>query len=45
MTAMSVRGYCRTLSERMDCRPANQDDQADDDGKDGRLMNRSVSFI
>ena len=34
---MSLRGYCRTESERIDCKPGDQDHQVDDDREDGSL--------
>ena len=36
-TAMSLRGYWRTLSERMACKPGNQDHQVDDNREDRSL--------
>ena len=33
--AFSLRGYWRTLSERMACKPAIKDDQADDHRQNG----------
>src|SRR5712692_903900 len=44
-TAMSLRGYCRTLSERIDCRPAIRITRLTTIERTGRLTNRSVNFI
>src|SRR5215475_11228153 len=41
-TAISLRGYCRTLSERMDCNPAIRITRLTTIARTGRLMNRSV---
>src|SRR5579872_4867 len=45
MTAMSLRGYCRTLSERMACRPAMRITRLTTIASTGRFTNRSVNFI
>src|SRR5436305_8751482 len=42
---MSVRGYCRTVSERMDCRPAIRITRLTTTASTGRRMKRSVNFI
>src|SRR5215467_7191087 len=44
-TAMSLRGYCRTLKERIDCKPAIRIARLTQIASTGRLTNRSVSFI
>src|SRR5437870_451388 len=44
-TAMSLRGYCRTLSARIDCRPAMRMTRLTTIARTGRFTNRSVSFI
>src|SRR6516165_4086744 len=44
-SAMSLRGYCRTLSERIDCRPAIRIAKLTQIASTGRLTKRSVSFI
>ena len=44
-TAMSLRGYWRTLSERIACKPGDQNHQVEQIARTGRLMNRSVNFI
>ena len=44
-TAMSLRGYCRTLSARIDCRPAIRMTRLTTIARTGRLTNRSVNFI
>src|SRR6266404_2628529 len=44
-TAMSLRGYWRTLSERIACRPAIRITRLTTIARTGRLMNRSVNFI
>src|ERR1700722_5102098 len=44
-TAMSLRGYWRTLSERMDCSPAITITRLTTMARTGRLINRSVNFI
>src|SRR5262245_6314609 len=45
MIAMSLRGYCRTLSARIDCRPAIRMTRLTTTARTGRLTNRSVSRI
>src|SRR5258706_2161718 len=42
---MSLRGYWRTLSERMDCRPAITMTKLTTIERTGRFMKRSVNFI
>ena len=42
---MSLRGYCRTLSERIDCSPAIRMTRLTTIASTGRRMKRSVSFI
>src|SRR5215217_4854578 len=44
-TAMSLRGYCRTLSARIDCRPAMRMTRLTTIASTGRLTNRSVNFM
>src|SRR4029077_4131954 len=44
-TAMSLRGYCRTLSARIDCRPAMRITRLTTIARTGRLTNRSVKRI
>ena len=44
-TAMSLRGYCRTLSARIDCRPAIRITRLTTIARTGRLTKRSVNFI
>src|SRR5689334_24985885 len=44
-TAMSLRGYCRTLSARIDCRPAIRITRLTTIARTGRLTNRSVNLI
>src|SRR5215470_13065205 len=44
-TAMSLRGYWRTLSERIACRPAIRITRLTQIARTGRLMKRSVIFI
>src|SRR5262245_33080142 len=44
-TAMSLRGYCRTLSARIDCRPAIRMIRLTTIARTGRLTKRSVSRI
>src|SRR5260370_1271513 len=44
-TAMSLRGYCRTLSERMDCNPASKMMRLTTLANTGRRMKKSVNFI
>src|SRR5215467_12902507 len=44
-TAMSLRGYWRTVSARMDCSPAMRIIRLTTIARTGRLTNRSVSFI
>src|SRR5687767_5845214 len=41
---MSLRGYCRTLSERIDCSPAIRITRLTTIARTGRLTNRSVNF-
>src|SRR5262249_25124044 len=43
--AMSLRGYCRTVSARMDCRPAIRITRLTTIARTGRLTNRSVNRI
>src|SRR5688500_16718576 len=45
MTAMSLRGYCRTLSERIPYRPAIRITRLTTTASTGRRMKMSVSFI
>src|SRR6516225_7157077 len=42
-TAMSLRGYCRTLSERIDCRPAIRITRLTTIARTGRLMTGSLN--
>src|SRR2546426_6017580 len=42
---MSLRGYCRTLSARIDCRPAMRMTRLTTIARTGRFTNRSVSLI
>src|SRR5215467_7917297 len=42
---MSLRGYCRTLSERIDCRPAIRITRLTTTARTGRLTNKSVMRI
>src|SRR5438132_2891569 len=42
---MSLRGNCRTLSERIDCNPAMRITRLTTIASTGRFMKRSVSFI
>src|ERR1700687_246007 len=42
---MSLRGYCRTESERIDCRPAIRMTRLTTIARTGRRMKRSVNFI
>src|SRR5688500_4219736 len=44
-TAMSLRGYCLTLSARTDCSPAIRMTRLTTMARTGRLMNRSVNRI
>src|SRR5918992_4486848 len=44
-TAMSLRGYCRTLSARIDCSPAMRMTRLTTIARTGRLTNKSVSRI
>src|SRR5262245_18413023 len=44
-TAMSLRGYCRTLRARMDCTPAIRITRLTTIARTGRLTNRSVKRI
>src|SRR6266850_6015717 len=44
-TAMSLRGYCLTLSARIDCRPAMKMTRLTTIARTGRLTKRSVSRI
>src|SRR5918995_298849 len=44
-TAMSLRGYCRTLSARTDCSPAIRMTRLTTMARTGRLMKRSVNRI
>src|SRR5215831_3720334 len=44
-TAMSLRGYWRTLRERIDCSPAIRITRLTTMARTGRRMKRSVSFI
>src|SRR5437762_6581645 len=43
-TAISLRGYCRTLSERIACKPAIRITKLTQIASTGRLMKRSVIF-
>src|SRR5262245_5316906 len=43
--AMSLRGYCRTLRERIDCRPAMRITRLTTIASTGRRTKRSVTFI
>src|SRR3989442_14131722 len=43
--AISLRGYCRTLSERMDCRPAIRMTRLTTIARTGRLTKTSVMRI
>src|SRR5213083_1994764 len=43
--AISLRGYCRTLSARMDCRPAMRITRLTTIARTGRLTKRSVNRI
>src|SRR5579871_3844753 len=45
MTAISLRGYCRTLSERIACNPAIRITRLTTTASTGRFTNRSVNFI
>src|SRR5580693_907061 len=42
---MSLRGYCRTLSERTACRPAMRMRRFTTIARTGRLTNKSVNFM
>src|SRR5512144_3262137 len=42
---MSLRGYWRTVSERIDCSPAIRITRLTTTARTGRLMNRSVNFM
>src|ERR1051326_1406317 len=42
---MSLRGYCRTLSDRIDCRPAIRITRLTTIARTGRLTKRSVMRI
>src|SRR5215831_17765412 len=42
---MSLRGYCRTLSERIDCRPAMRMTRLTTIARTGRFTNKSVMRI
>src|SRR5262245_51241072 len=44
-TAMSLRGYCRTLRARIDCRPAMRITRLTTIARTGRLTNKSVNRI
>src|SRR6185503_9739218 len=44
-TAMSLRGYCRTLRERIDWSPAIRITRLTTIARTGRRTNRSVNFI
>src|SRR5436309_12091117 len=44
-TAMSLRGYWRTLSERIACNPAIRITRLTTIARTGRLTNRSVNFM
>src|SRR5258708_13712357 len=44
-TAISLRGYCRTLNERMDCKPAITITRLTTIDSTGRFMKRSVNFM
>src|SRR5215813_8899375 len=43
--AISLRGYCRTLSDRMDCSPAMRITRLTTIERTGRLTNKSVKRI
>src|ERR1700678_2587616 len=45
ITAMSLRGYCRTLRERIACKPAMRITRFTTTASTGRLTNRSVNFM
>src|SRR6267143_4431932 len=45
MAAFSLRGYCRTLSERIACTPAITISKFTTMARTGRRMNRSVNLI
>src|SRR5437879_4682400 len=45
MAAFSLRGYCRTLSERIACTPAITIKRLTTIARTGRRMNRSVNLI
>src|SRR2546426_10380593 len=45
MAAFSLRGYCRTLSERIACTPAITIRRLTTMARTGRRMNRSVNLI
>src|SRR6187431_345361 len=45
MIAISLRGYCRTLSARIDCRPAIRMTRLTTIARTGRRTNRSVNFM
>jgi len=42
---MSLRGYCRTLKERIDCSPAIKITRLTTTANTGLLMKMSVNFI
>src|SRR5437660_1166946 len=44
-TAMSLRGYCRTLSDRIACNPAIRMTRFTTIASTGRLTNKSVNFM
>ena len=44
MTAVSLLGYWRTESDRIDCNPAIRITRLTQIARTGRLMKRSVSF-
>src|ERR1700756_1719086 len=44
-TAISLRGYCRTLNERIDCSPAIRITRFTTIARTGRFINRSVNFM
>src|SRR5689334_24684410 len=44
-TAISLRGYCRTLSERIDCKPAITITRLTTIASTGRLTKISVNFM
>src|SRR4026208_22414 len=45
MTAISLRGYCRTLSARIDCSPAIRMTRLTTTARTGRLTKRSAKRV